>query len=186
MAHQLHADQGAARNAARIWLHAFRLDAGDPECARTESDLAIIVDQLATERVEILTGMLPHTHQVAAAIRAGTVQVLRRDIEAPRLQDVIDLLRLISTHNRIARTRELRMRAPGFWFRGEQRRIHPVMPIQHLERLSGHSEAGLRQMLPLLATDGAIRILRDPEGFAGVLLVDGYVDDLQIRRFLRC
>ena len=211
MAYQLCAGQRTVQDAVRPWLQAFLIDAsrmsvpgsvpgsapigaadvGIPDAGQSgaegpDADLAIVLDRLFTERDEVLTGMLPHTHQVTAAIRAGTVQILGRDGEWPRMQDALDLLCIISTHNRIARSREMRMRAPGFWIRGEQGRVQPVMPILHLELLSGCSGADLRQLLSLLARDGAIRILQGPDGVAGVRLVEGYVDDREVRRFLRC
>lgn len=157
------------------WTVAFVPRPGSPS-------LAYRVRQLSPLRSEVFTGKLPYTKSYFAALRSGSLALLRRD-GILRYEDTLDLLTFLATHNYIARTGEFDLAEPGYWVRVPYPEAHvlrgmrhvPVMPLDQLSDLSGKALRDMADLLRPLIEDGAIRVLRNRAGTDGILLNDGFV-----------
>lgn len=166
------------------WSLAFEIDGRDHVF---ESRLL----QMMPRPSDVFTAKLQVTRAWLNSVEAGTVHPLRASM-GQGLPSFIEVIRLLSAHDRIARTGDFRLSHPGFWVRrnvdaGFDRPItrpRPVMPIIHLSHLSGLDVDALNHVLRLLHEDGVVSAMRNQDGTSGVLLNAGFVSDSLIKGLL--
>jgi len=173
------------RGGTVAWDAAFEADLDDPLFSH-------MVDMVTAHSSDIFTARLSQTRSFFNAIRDRRVSVISGPAMALDFGAAIDILTIIVTHGRLARTAAAEMRAPGYWIAARRQHVSPqsfhrdpVMPIEHLTTITGFSDLQLRTLLKPLSQDNAVQLVRNTEGVLGVVMVEGISDDAQARRFMR-
>lgn len=141
-----------------------------------------MINELTVNRDDVLTAKLSQTVRFYRAVEAKAFPVLPNSIGS--LNAVLDIFCTLSTFDNLARSGFASPCKPAFWIRvGEKRRVlAPVLPLSMAAKLCGVSEALLRASLVPLVKDGALELLRSPDGAAGILVKTGFINDISFRR----
>lgn len=166
--------------AGPAWSCCFQLEAG-PAYPLTGS-----LSGFELKETDLSLWRLPGATRISRAVRSGSVQ----SISPERVSDPISLLLLIGSHAMLARSLLYPLREPGFWVRrtedgGWSYRHLPALPETQLSELL---EVPTRQVTPALApllTDGAVELVRSPQGVRAILLCNDIVDESRFQSRLR-
>lgn len=166
----------------RFWSPAFLLT---EEAHRRHGSF---LESLDPRLSDLLTSRLQQARVVSSGICDGGVRFLgAHDGSAI---DPVEVARVIAGHALLARSLIVPMQEPGFWVRatviGAPRPVaRPAFPLEHLRAVTGTEERPLETALAYLVRDGAIEIIRAPNGTRAALLLDGTLDENRFRPFLR-
>ncbi|WP_027234552.1 hypothetical protein [Leisingera caerulea] len=160
------------------WMTAFQIDGNEAEFSR-------LLRILSVKLGDVYTSRLQHTVSLCGALQGGRVKMMRRDASGVSFTELLGLLAIVNTHARLARAKAARIEDPGFYLRAEGGAVRPAMPLEHLALISGYREDELPLLLAPLIHDGAMRIVRDSNGNKAIHAADGYVDESEIRRFMK-
>lgn len=166
------------------WDAVFDIAVGDEQFAH-------MIDMVTARPADIFTAKLAQTRLFFNSVRTGSVSMLCPAHLAPDYATAIEVLTIIVTHARLARTGVAEMRSPGFWIsrphppspRSFSR--EPVLPISHLTTITGFTDTKLKTCLAPLVRDQAVQLVRNGDGVLGVVAAEGISDDGQARRFMR-
>ena len=74
-----------------------------------------LLDQIEVRRTNIFTGKLPATRSFCEALERRQVSTMGGDGGRLKLSDFLDLVALLNTHSRLARTDRIRMKGTAYW-----------------------------------------------------------------------
>lgn len=173
------------RGGSLSWDAAFDVEAGD-------GTFSHMIEMVSAHPDDIFTAKLAQTRSFFSAVKSGSVSILCPPHQVPDYTAALSVLTIILTHNRLARTGVAEMRNPGFWIMSKnQSRLSlakscdPVMPLSHLQTITGLTDAQLKACVAPLVRDGAIKVVKSTEGVVGLHIVDGISDESKARRFMR-
>ncbi|MFG6082196.1 hypothetical protein ACEUZ9_002839 [Paracoccus litorisediminis] len=173
------------RGGALAWDAVFDVSASDPAFTH-------MIDMVTAAPEDIFTANLGQTRSFFQSIQSGRVRPLCAPSLIPSYSVAIDVLTVLATHARLARTGIAEMREPGFWISSRRQefdprgfRREPVMPISHLRTVTGFSELQLKICLAPLQRDRVLQLVRNTEGVTGAVIAPGIFDDGHVRRFMR-
>jgi len=166
---------------AGFWSRAF-------DVLGRETEVVHMAELVKASRENLFTARLPQTRAYCSLFEAGKIRLMTsREVDL-RFATALDLLALIVTHGRLARTAVAKLRPGAFWVRNDGDRLNsrlPAIPLQHLVDLTGREEVELRAMLLPLCNDGALRPVRAADGRIAYIALPGFAEDGQTRRFFR-
>lgn len=146
-----------------------------------------LLDQIEVRRTNIFTGKLPATRSFCEALERRQVSTMGGEGGRLKLSDFLDLVALLNTHSRLARTDRIRMKGTAYWMANPGSRLDsrlPVLTWTHLEALSPRTPRDLHVMIPLLARDGVLRLVRCRDGEEGIVAMPGYAEDANSRTLM--
>lgn len=162
------------------------------DAAMDDSAFAHMIDMVSAQPDDIFTAKLAQTRAFFAAVKSGQVSILCPAHLVPDYSAALSVLTIILTHSRLARTAVAEMRAPGFWIMSSnQSRLSlakscdPVMPLLHLQTITGFTDGQIKACIAPLVRDKAIAVVKSSEGVIGFHIVDGISDESRARRFMR-
>lgn len=156
--------------------------------AGEEMAFARLLDQLVVRPINIYTAKLRATRNFCRALSGKDIRLLNGDRRQIGMADYLDVLALLITASRLARTGELRLKAPAFWVANPGSRYDPrlpVLPMAQLCELSGRSERELRIIATHLVEDGALRAVTRAGGPVGFVAMPGFAEDGFSRSLMR-
>lgn len=163
-----------------LWEPAFTI-------GMTPAAFGRLLDQIEVRATNIFTGKLPATRSFCEALERRQISTLGGDSRRPKLHDFLELVALINTHSRLARTDRIRMKGAAYWIANPGSRLDSRLPLltwTHLEAMSSRPARDLHIMIPLLARDGALRMVKCSDGEEGVVAMPGYAEESNSRALM--
>jgi len=165
--------------AVATWSGLFDLDG----VSRHQSES--LAYAMKVQRDDVLTAKLTQTVSFYRAVEAKAFSILPGCIGS--LHEVLDIFCTLSTFDHLARAKFANVRKPIFWIRlsDEGRNVVPALPMEMAADICGIETSLLRASLIPFIKDGAVEIVRSPEGVAAIVLKTGFINDSQFRRYFR-
>jgi hypothetical protein len=146
---------------------------------------SIILRSLQVERNDILTAKLPTTVNFYKAVEARTFPVLPNGIGD--LGKVLGIFGVLGTFDNLARARFGDLTKPAFWVRNTppRRGATPAIPVSEAARLCGIEPSLLRASLVPMVKDEAVEFIRSPSGVAAIMVMPGFINEHNFRKFYK-
>lgn len=163
-----------------LWGQAFTI-------AMMPAQFGRLLDQIEVRSTNIFTGKLPVTRSFCEAMERRQVSTMGGEGSRLKLGDFLDLVALLNTHARLARTGKVRMNGAAYWMANPGSRLDsrlPVLTWTNLEALSPRKPRDLHVMIPLLARDGVLRMVKCSDGEEGIVVMPGYAEEMNSRALM--
>lgn len=162
-----------------LWKNVFDMDGIEPGHARS------FASDLTVKPEDIYTAKLRMTRDFYKSVESRNISVMPGCIGS--FEKVIDILAIIGTFQNMARARLGDMVAPSFWVRkgSALRDVRPAFAIEAAAKVCGMDVSMLRAGLVPLVKDGAIELIRSPDGVTAIVLAQGYIADNAFRRYYK-